>query len=286
MDDVEALTADELPTLQARAERGDARSQVLLGLAHEFGSAGLSSQPRAGLEWFLRAAAQGISWAEAWAADFYMHGSADIERDLTRARVLYTSAANRGDPRAAFMLGQMYFFGDGVEADLRTAESWFRRAGGDDAPMPLRMADLAAVRCQSTLCAPLQQVLGAMASNVPGRLVDAWNDATREWNAAVTLPGHDRCGVTTSDRTEAGNLRDFFCDTAPIDDDAAGVARAREIADLVAQVLPQGYTRTERLDGRAGPSILFTREGYPRLRVAFNTTPGAAQHRVTLLVGP
>src|SRR5690554_5498738 len=64
MEHVKLLTAADLPQLQARAESGDARSQVLLGLAHEFGSAGLRARPQEGLAWFLRAAAQGIPWAE------------------------------------------------------------------------------------------------------------------------------------------------------------------------------------------------------------------------------
>jgi hypothetical protein len=285
MEDVELLTAADLPSLQARAESGDARSQVLLGLAHEFGSAGLPSQPRTGLEWFLKAAAQGVSWAEAWAADFYLHGAADIERDLPRAQVLYTSAANRGDARAAFMLGQMHFFGDGVATDMSIAHDWFRRAGSDDSPLAVRMAEFAGIRCESTFCTSLRQVLGAMASASAGRLVDAWDDDAREWNATVVLTGSERCGMTTSDRTEAGALRDFFCDSPRLADDAAGLARVREMADWIEQTLPQGYARTERLDGRSGPSILFTRDDYPKVRVAFNTTTGMAQHRVTLLVG-
>ena len=68
------LIADDLPRLQARADMGDPRSQVLLGLAYEMGSAGLTPQPPQALAWFLKAAAQGVPWAEAWAADFYFSG--------------------------------------------------------------------------------------------------------------------------------------------------------------------------------------------------------------------
>ena len=285
MEDVEALTADALPRLQARAEIGDPRSQVLLGLAHEFGSAGLTSHPREGLKWFLEAAAQGIPWAEAWAADFYMNGADGIERDVVRARALYTSAANRGHARAAFVLGQMYFHGDSVSIDMSGAGQWFRRAAREDAPFAMRMAALAEVPCDTPFCATLRQVLGAMISASPGRLVDSWNEADREWNAAVILPGSDRCGLTTSDRTVNGNLRNFFCDSGRIDDEARGRARAREIADQVEKALPGGYLRTERNDGRTGQATFFAGDGYPQLRVTFNLTPGSAQHRVTLLVG-
>src|SRR5689334_13075494 len=56
------LNADDLPRLQARAESGEGRAQVLLGLAYEMGGAGLKPQPPMALSWFLKAADQGITW--------------------------------------------------------------------------------------------------------------------------------------------------------------------------------------------------------------------------------
>jgi hypothetical protein len=284
MDDVEALTVETLPRLQARAESGDARSQVLLGLSHEFGEGGLARQPQEGLEWFLKAAAQGIAWAEAWAADFYMNGTVGVSRDPSRALTLYTAAASRGESRAAFMLGQIYFHGEGAAASMPDAARWFRRADSEEGSLAVLMAELAEVPCDTEFCGTLRRVLGGMTSASAGRFVDAWDGAAREWSAAITLPGSDRCGFTSSDRTEAGELRTFFCDSPRVDDEARGVALAKALADQVEKVLPSGYTRTERAED-PGPSTFFAREGYPQLRVTYNLTPGSAQHRVTLLVG-
>ena len=69
------LTPEALPDLRRRAESGDARSQVMLGLVLEMGAAEQKPQPAEALGWFLKAAAQGVSWAEVWAADFYFSGS-------------------------------------------------------------------------------------------------------------------------------------------------------------------------------------------------------------------
>lgn len=285
IEDVEALTADQLPRLQARAESGDALSQVLLGLAHEFGSAGLARRPSEGLPWFLKAAAQGIPWAEAWAADFYLNGAVGVDRDLGRAHSLYLSAAARGDSRAAFMVGQMYFHGDGVAASMPDAAVWFDRAARAGAPLGEPMAALAGLPCTTAFCTSLRRVLGAMASTSAGRLLDTWDEAAREWHAAVTLPGSERCGFTSSDRTPAGEPENFFCDTATIDDETRGAAAAKEMAAQIAQVLPSGYVRMDRDDVRPGPSTFFRRDGYPPVRVTYNLTKGSAQHRVTVLIG-
>lgn len=285
IEDVEGLTPDELPRLQARAEGGDAWSQVLLGLAHEFGSAGLSRRPSEGLPWFLKAAAQGIPWAEAWAADFYMNGATGVDRDLARAHALYVSAGTRGDARAAFMVGQMYFHGDGVDESMPDAAVWFDRSARAGSPLGPPMAELAALSCAAEFCTTLRQVLGGLLSSSAGRLVDSWNPAADEWSASVTLPGSERCGFTSTDRTAAGEPLNFFCDSAPIADPTRGMAVANEVADQIARALPAGYARIDRADPHPGPSIYFRREGYPNVRVAYNVTPGLAQHRVTVLIG-
>lgn len=285
MDAVELLTARDVPELRSQAESGDPRSQVLLGLIYEFGKAGVEAQPREAVSWFMRAAGQGVAWAEAWAADFYLHGSAGLERDPVKAAELYMSAANRGDPRAAFFVGQMHFHGDGVATNQRAAAAWFRRARPDDSDLVARMLDLADAACDTSFCVSLRQVVGAMTAGAPGRLVDTWNASAREWDAALSLPGSDRCGLTSSDRTDIGDVQSYFCDSARIDDETRGVAMAKQLADDVQTALPSGYTRTDRPDVRPGPSTFFARDGYPPLRVTFNLTPGSAQHRVTLIVG-
>jgi hypothetical protein len=286
VEESQQLTAADLPRLKASAEAGDPRAQVLLGLAYEFGSAGLTREVGEALSWFMKAAEQGIAWAEAWAADFYFNGSGGTPRDLSKALALYTSAANRGEGRAAFFVGQMYFYGDGVAIGFEQAAGWFRRSVPVNPELAGRMVELAEVSCDTSFCVSLRQVMGAITTGAPDRFIEGWNDGAREWDATVKLPGSDRCGLTSSDRTSAGDVQNYFCDSAPVDDEARGIAMAKRLADEVQQALPAGYQRTERTPQRPGPSTFFARDGYPHLRVTFNITPGSAQRRVTLLVGP
>ena len=280
------LTADDVRRLTARAEAGDARSQILVGLAHEFGNGGLPAAPDAALAWFLKAAAQGVAWAEAWAGDFYYNGTGGMPRDQARALALYTSAANHGDHRAAFFVAQMFFYGDGLEVNHREAASWFRKASPAHPELAARMTALAEASCDTNFCRTLRQVMGGIMTGAGDRFVDGWNEPAREWDAAVRLPDTDRCGLTSSDRTSSGEVQNFFCDSAPVDDEARGIAMAKALADEVQKALPDGYTRTDRDTPRPGPSIFFALDEYPHLRVTFNLTPGSAYHRVTLLIGP
>lgn len=280
------LNPDELPRTRARAEMGDARSQVLLGLAYEMGAAGLMPQPTEALSWFLKAAGQGVAWAEVWAADFYFTGSPGVARDLYKALELYKSAANRGDPRAAFFVGQMYFFGDGVSTNHREAATWFRKAVPADPDVVNRMVALVETQCDTAFCVSLRQVVGAVMIGLAERFTGEWDDATHEWEATIELPDSDRCGFTSSDRTDMGNVQNFFCDSEPIDDNARGAALAKQLADDVQKALPEAFKRTDGTTPRQGPATFFSADGYPHIRVSFNLTPGDAPRRVTLLVGP
>ena len=279
------LAVESLPDLRRRAEGGDARSQVILGLVLEMGAADQKPQPAEALSWFLKAAAQGVAWAEVWAADFYFSGSQGVPKDMYKALELYQSAANHGDTRAAFFVGQMYFFGDGVSTNQREAASWFRRAIPADPDTVTRMVALSEASCDSKFCIALRQVVGALMIGLADRFTGAWDDMTHEWESLIDLPDSDRCGLTSSDRTEMGDVRNFFCDSELIGDDARGKARAKELADAVQHALPSAFERKDDF-ARENPATFFSRDGYPHIRVSFNVTPGDAPQRVTLLVGP
>ena len=280
------LNAEDLPPLQARADMGEGRAQVLLGLVYEMGGAGLKPEPRQALAWFLKAADQGITWAQVWAADFYFSGSPGVDQDLSKALMLYRSAADRGDPKGAFFVGQIYFYGDGVPADHREAAAWYRRAAKSDVPVAQSMIALTETPCASPFCVAFRQVVAAIMTDSGNRFVDGWNEDKREWDSTITLPDSERCGLTSSDRTSVGDLQNYFCDSAAAVDEARGAAMAKQLADRIQAALPAGYSRTERTDVRPGPSTFFAMDGYPHIRVTYNTTPGSAQNRVTLLVGP
>jgi hypothetical protein len=274
-----------LADLQKRAASGDARSQVLLGLIYEMGAADQKPQPVEALNWFLKAAAQGVGWAEVWAADFYYTGSPGVAKDMYKALELYKSAANRGDPRAAFFVGQMYFFGDGVSTNQREAASWFRRAVPADPDVVNRMVALSEAGCDSRFCVSLRQVVGAIMVGLADRFAGDWDDAAKEWESLLDLPDSDRCGLTSTDRTEDGDVRNFFCDSEEIAEDTHGRELRTDLAEAVQKALPAGFDRKDDL-GRQNPATFFSKDGFPHIRVSFNVTPGDATRRVTLLVGP
>jgi len=99
------------------------------------------------------------------------------------------------------------------------------------------------------------------------------------------LPDFERCGFTSSDRTDKGDVRNFFCDSGLIADDVRGKTLEKELADAVQHALPEVFERKDDL-ARQNPATFFERDGYPHIRVSFNVTPGDAPRRVTLLVGP
>jgi hypothetical protein len=273
------LNASDLERLRAQANGDDVHAQVLLGLANEMGAAGLMPDSVEALSWFQKAAERGVPWAEIWAGDFYYTGSPGVPRDLYKAIELYRSAADHGDPHAAFFVGRMYFFGEGVATNHPEAARWFRRALPADPAMVGRMVSIAEATCDTPFCTSLRQIVGAM-----DQYAGEWDDATNEWESVKLLPDFDRCGLTSSNRTAQGDVQNYFCDTDVIDDVKVGAVTASRVADDVAAALGDGWSRGPG-DGTRPNVYFFTRDGYPRVRVSYNTTLGDAPQRVTLLVG-
>jgi hypothetical protein len=273
-----------LPRVRQQADGGDAHAQALLGLAYEMGAAGLMADPVQALAWFNKVAAQGVAWGEMWAGDFYYTGSPGVPKDLYKAVELYKRAAEHGDPKAAFNVGRMYFFGEGVALNMATAADWFRRALPAEPGLVGRMVALSEVECDAPFCIALRQILGAMTTESGDQYAGEWDDMTHEWDAVKVLPDFDRCGFTSSNRTENGNVQNYFCDTEVITDTAVGAATAKQMADAVERAVGTGWSRgvgIERAD-----AYFFSRDGFPRVRITYNTTLGDAPQRVTLLVGP
>lgn len=284
VNEAHALMAADFERMRMEADMGDPHAQVLVGLAYEMGAADLMPNPPQALAWFLKAADQGVAWAQVWAGDFYYTGSPGVPRDLDRALALYRSAANKGEPRAAFFLGRMYFFGDGVPADFMEATQWFTRALPADPDMVRPMVALASSGCDTPACVALRQVVGSMVTKSADQYVGDWDDATREWDAAMSLPDFERCGFTSSDGSDKGDIQNYFCDSQVIADAAEGNRAAARVVDDVVRALP-GWEKSPTTSN-LGPAVLFSRAGFPRVRVSYNVTPGDAPRRVTILIGP
>jgi hypothetical protein len=131
----------------------------------------------------------------------------------------------------------------------------------------------------------VRQVVAANMIKLQESLRGDWDDARHWWDASTILPGpFERCGFTSSDKTERGDVQNYFCDSGETADVAAGNMMARDVADRVAGALTPDWTRSTEVDG-GGIRYDFASDGYPRVRVSYNATPGDAWQRVTVLIG-
>ncbi len=193
--EAKALTASTLPSLRVRAQAGEARAQFVLGLAFEFGYAGLTKDNGEALRWFRKAADQGIGLPEKWVGDFSYAGLAG-PKDFAEAMRWYRRSAQHGYAQGASFFAHMYIFGDGVAADHREAAKWYRRAAelGDLASKE-RIA-LFDSTCQDEFCVALRQIIHAVRIKGLGRYRGQQRTdlvGTIFYEGTKMLPGSKEC---------------------------------------------------------------------------------------------
>lgn len=110
------------------ATRGDADAQFNLGQAYKLGRGVPTDLTQAEL-WYGKAAAQGHEQAEAsYALALFANGKREA------ATPWLQRAAGRGDPRAQYVLGTMYFNGDVVQKDWIRAYALVTRSSQSGLP--------------------------------------------------------------------------------------------------------------------------------------------------------
>jgi len=116
---------EEVPVLQQRAEAGDLRSQLMLGMLYQLGCGVIKPDASLELAWYHKAADQGSSMAENQIGTYF-----DLREGHDQAEGLkwYRKAADRGDAAAQNNVAIMYAEGLGVKADLAEAAAWYRKA--------------------------------------------------------------------------------------------------------------------------------------------------------------
>jgi TPR repeat protein len=165
--DTKTITLNEISSkltawFQKGAERGDPKSETVLGLLYSRG-VGVPKDPVKAVFWYRKAADQGFANAQcnlgfmfehgigvgkdlAEAARWYrkgadqanagaqnnlalMYQSGDgVAKNPTEAVRLFRLAANQGNPSAQRALGAAYYDGSGVAEDAAEAVRWFRKA--------------------------------------------------------------------------------------------------------------------------------------------------------------
>lgn len=121
---------DMVNGLNAKAERGDPKSQNDLGMINLFGFGGNQDLATA-RGWFQKAADQGYPESMVQLGNIYENGLG-IKADPAKALELYKKATDLKHPQGMFRLGLLYLNGTGVTANEGEADKLFRQgcAGG------------------------------------------------------------------------------------------------------------------------------------------------------------
>jgi TPR repeat protein len=119
-----ALTPASLP--HARAEQGDAESQLRLGMRYATGD-GVIQNDKEAAKWFERAAKQGLAEAQYQYGLVLLQGRGVVQ-DYKAAFHWIEKPAQHGYAKAQYSLGELYRYGTGTPVDKARAYLWFNLA--------------------------------------------------------------------------------------------------------------------------------------------------------------
>lgn len=109
------------------ADRGEAESQFILGLAHRDGWDGTVRTGTIAAKWFELAEELGDK-RSAFVLSLLQKQSGRVEKDEAKAVKLLGLAAEQGDNYARVILGDMLLEGDGVSADWRSGTALIKKS--------------------------------------------------------------------------------------------------------------------------------------------------------------
>lgn len=115
------------------AADGEALSQYGLGKLYETGLEGFPPNMDLAIEWYEKAAEQGVPAALNNLGRLYADGRG-VARDTERAVLLWAQAAQLGHPHAQYNLGVALFRGEWVERDQAGAVDWFLQSAAGGLP--------------------------------------------------------------------------------------------------------------------------------------------------------
>lgn len=110
-----------------RAERGHLESQVALGLAYATGTPRVEKDPAQAKLWFELASLKGDSRAQYELGKMFYTGQG-ADKDYFNAREWWMESALQGNLDAQQKLGYLYSEGLGVERDFEQAKLWYTKA--------------------------------------------------------------------------------------------------------------------------------------------------------------
>ena len=126
--------AQNLSSLRAKAEGGDAEAQYTLGTLYYRGGNGVVINYNEAFNWFYKSASRYNPKAQRYLGVCYEFGYGVSKNDI-RAEECYIKAvpglkslAENGDAEAQFGLGVCYSTGNGVQQSYSDAVKWYRMA--------------------------------------------------------------------------------------------------------------------------------------------------------------
>ena len=120
------LQKSDVAKLKKQADKGDLHSQVLLGIAYQYGY-GTKQDDKNAAKWVSKAARAGEPVAEVILGRFYSAGIGVTEKKA-EALKWFKQAADQGNAEAQFQLARAYQRGMGVPADESQANALYRKA--------------------------------------------------------------------------------------------------------------------------------------------------------------
>jgi len=127
-------SANTVQNLSAKAEKGDASAQWVLGTLYGSG-AGVPQNYTEAVKWVRKAADQGNAFAQGDLGVYY-HNGQGVPQDYVEAVKWWHRAAEQGIPDSQAKLGAAYALGQGVPQDYEEAYAWLSLAaaqGNNDA---------------------------------------------------------------------------------------------------------------------------------------------------------
>ena len=113
-----------LSMLRQLAEDGDTRAMCDYGKLFDTPGAPVTQNGEEAFKWYLQAAEYGDDRGQFYVGESYYHGRI-VEQDLIQASKWFTLSAEKGYAIAQYYLGHMYYLGNGVPIDEKEAMRWF-----------------------------------------------------------------------------------------------------------------------------------------------------------------
>ncbi|KAF9129450.1 hypothetical protein BGW39_004174, partial [Mortierella sp. 14UC] len=123
---VSGVAAQEITAIMMNARLGDKHAQNALGDMYKDGKQ-VQQDYQAAMDWYLKAAEQGLARAQFNIGDMYDYGRG-VPGDFSKAMDWFRKAVAQGDSAAQCSIGHLYQNGQGVSQDYSKAMEWHQKA--------------------------------------------------------------------------------------------------------------------------------------------------------------